>query len=115
MAAYGGIDIALDPFPYSGGVTTLEALWMGVPVITCPGAGFASRHAASHLANAHHPELVTPDFAEYEALAIELAADLARLAGLRACLRSDLRRSRLLDHVNFTRGLEAAFEDMVAA
>jgi predicted O-linked N-acetylglucosamine transferase (SPINDLY family) len=109
LAGYGGIDIALDPFPYSGGLTTCEALWMGVPVVTLAGERLASRHSASHLSNAGLPELIaaTPD--EYVAVARDLAGDAARLAELRASLRERVACSPLGNGELFTSNLLALF------
>ena len=74
------VDLALDPFPFSGSATTCEALWMGVPVITCPGETFASRHSLSHLSNVGLTETIARDLDEYVELAVSLAGDLPRLA-----------------------------------
>lgn len=97
LAAYQQIDVALDTMPYSGGLTTCEALWMGVPVVTLPGATFAGRHAASHLwaAGLQGWIAATPD--QYLAVILDLIADLPRLAELRAGLRSQVDRSPLCD------------------
>jgi predicted O-linked N-acetylglucosamine transferase (SPINDLY family) len=108
LARYGACAIALDSLPYSGGLTTLEALWMGVPVVTLPGRIFASRHSLSHLSNAGLPELVARDEGDYVAIAQALAQDRARLAALRGGLRARLAASPLLDHARFARGFEAA-------
>ena len=70
MAEYGQIDIVLDPFPYSGGLTTCEALWMGVPTVTLPGEIFASRHSMSHLSNVGLSDWVARDVQDYVELAV---------------------------------------------
>lgn len=108
LAAYGGIDIALDPFPYAGGLTVCEALWMGVPVVALAGNSFCARHALSHLANTGLPDWVAASEADYVALAIERARDLPRLAALRAGLRAQVAAAPLCDAPRFGRSLSAA-------
>ena len=97
LAEYQRVDLALDPLPYNGGLTTCEALWMGVPVVTCPGQTFASRHSLSHLANIGLHETIAVDHEEYIDLAVALATDLPRLAGLRAGLARRMSASPLCD------------------
>jgi len=109
---YNKIDIALDPFPYSGGLTTLESLWMGVPVVTLGGDRFAARHSVTHLTAAGVPELIADGPDSYLRIAAELAADLPRLEALRSGLRARMAASPLLDGVRFTRNLEAAYRAM---
>jgi predicted O-linked N-acetylglucosamine transferase (SPINDLY family) len=112
LAAYNEIDIALDPFPYSGGITTCEALWMGVPVITCPGETFASRHSFSHLSNIGMTETVAADTRDYVERAAGLAADLPYLATLRAGLRDRMARSPLCDGPRFAGHLATLLRDV---
>ncbi len=101
MAHYHRLDLALDTLPYSGGVTTCEALWMGVPVITCPGRTFAGRHSTSHLSNAGCGEFVAADLAGYVELAVQWANRIGELAKLRAALRDQVGRSPLCDAPRF--------------
>jgi protein O-GlcNAc transferase len=108
LAEYGGIDIALDPFPYSGGLTTCEALWMGVPTVTFPGQTFASRHSLSHLSNAGLGDWVADDLTGYVALAVAKASDVAALAELRRGLRTRVKASPLCDAPRFGAGLGVA-------
>jgi predicted O-linked N-acetylglucosamine transferase (SPINDLY family) len=108
LEQYAWVDIALDPFPYTGGLTTCEALWMGVPVVTRPGDYFATRHSASHLANVGLGDWVAADIDAYVALATSRAADIATLAALRGTLRARMAASPLCDTPRFARNLTAA-------
>jgi len=97
LAEYGEIDIALDPFPHTGGLTTCDALWMGVPVVTCPGELFAGRQSLSYLSTIGLTETIASDLDQYLELATGLALDLPRLAALRAGLRQQMAASPLCD------------------
>jgi predicted O-linked N-acetylglucosamine transferase (SPINDLY family) len=108
MGEYNQIDIALDPFPYSGGLTTIEALWMGVPTVMLPGEIFAARHSFSHMSNAGLTGWAAGDADAYVALAVRQAGDLPRLAALRAGLRGQVKASPLCDAPRFGRNLGAA-------
>lgn len=102
LACYNRIDIGLDPFPYSGGLTTLEASWMGVPVITCPGETFNSRHSLSHLTHLGFTDTVVGNLAEYVDLAVQLARDLGRVDQMRFLLRPLMQRAPLCNPTLFT-------------
>ena len=101
LGRYNRIDIGLDTFPYSGGLTTLEALWMGVPVLTFPGESPAGRHAAGHLWTIGHGQFIAGDVGGYIKLAAELAGDADRLARLRSGLRATVAASPLSDGPGF--------------
>jgi predicted O-linked N-acetylglucosamine transferase (SPINDLY family) len=106
LEKYGVIDIALDTQIYSGGLTTCEALWMGVPVVTLPGTTFMQRHSLSHLSNAGLPNLVAKNAQNYIEIAVDLANDLLKLAELRSTLRERVKKSPLCDGEEFTRNFE---------
>lgn len=112
LALYGEVDIALDPFPYSGGITTCETLWMGVPVIALRETAVNARHSVSHLLYAGLTEWIAHDANDYVARAISLASDVPRLASIRAGLRERLAASRLCDATRFTRQLEHEYRSM---
>jgi protein O-GlcNAc transferase len=105
LQEYHRIDLGLDTFPYNGGLTTCEALWMGVPVITCPGETFASRHSLSHLSVMGLTESIAGDLDHYVELALSLANDLPRLASIRSNLRERMAGSPLCDGKRFAANL----------
>ncbi|WP_049753511.1 FkbM family methyltransferase [Alkalilimnicola ehrlichii MLHE-1] len=109
LETYHRVDIALDPWPYSGGLTTIEGLYMGVPVITCPGPTFAGRHAASHLHNSGLDQFIAADFHDYKQIAVETAGDIEKLEALRAGLRKQCQNSPLGNHAQFATNLDRAF------
>ncbi|MBT9594831.1 MAG: hypothetical protein IV094_02435 [Vitreoscilla sp.] len=107
MQEYGDIDIALDPTPYNGGTTTLQALWMGVPVVTLAGGNFVSRMGASFMTTLGRPEWVATDEAGYVAMAAGLARDVALLRTARAPLREQMAASPLCDIKSYVVHMEA--------
>lgn len=112
LAAYGRVDIALDPFPYNGTTTTCEAAWMGVPTIALRGARHAARVGASILTQLGLTELIAETTESYVEIAASLARDLDRLANLRSDLRPRLQASPLCDAQGFCRNMERAYRDM---
>ena len=112
LAEYGDMDIALDPFPFSGGLTSCEALWMGVPVVTLAGELPVSRQTMGFLTLVGLSDLAATDLEQYLAIASELGRDTARLQNLRLSLRHTMQASPLCDAVTFTRNLEAAYRSM---
>ena len=109
---YQRIDLALDPFPYTGGITTLDSLWMGVPVVTLSGSTAVSRGSLTILSNVGLSELAVKSKADYAALAVALARDRARLHELRTGLRERLERSVLMDANRFTKQIESAYHTL---
>lgn len=107
-------DLFVDSFPYNAHTTASDSLWVGCPLVTRMGDTFPSRVAASLLANAGVPELITRSFEEYEALALRLARDPALLRGFRSRLEANRDRCALFDTPRFTRNLERAYEGMWA-
>lgn len=113
LDTYNNIDIALDPWPYSGGLSTIEALIMGVPVVSYPGKTFAGRHAATHLHHAGVPELIAQSWTDYKNKIILLANDSVRMLSYRNSLRDRLLESSVCDSALFASSLDTAFTQML--
>jgi predicted O-linked N-acetylglucosamine transferase (SPINDLY family) len=112
MESFDRTDIALDPFPYAGGMTTCDTLWMGVPVVSMSGRTAVGRGGQSILCNIGLPELVAHDPEQYVRIAVDLASDTARLANLRRKLRDRMQCSPLMHAGRFTAGFENAYRQM---
>ncbi len=113
LKSYDEIDISLDPFPYGGGATTFDALWMGVPVVTLSGSRPAGRLSTSILQQTGYPEWCASTPADYLNAATILAWDPARLATIRKELRCRVQSSSLCDEVGYVRRLEKLYRELV--
>jgi len=112
FAAYNDIDVALDTFPYPGGTTNYDALWMGVPIVTRTGDNAISRAGVSILSNIGATQWIANSDDEYIAIATKLADDSSQLLAIRSSLRSMMLNSPLMDAVGFTRDIETAYRYM---
>lgn len=112
LQSYGMLDIALDPFPYNGGTTTTESLYMGVPVLTLRGDRFVAHLAETNLQSAGLADWIAMDRDDFVAIAQRWAGDLPALNALRLGLRERVLASRLFDAKRFARDLEDAFQGM---
>lgn len=113
LARYRCADLFLDTLPFNAGTTASDALWAGLPVLTCAGNSFASRMAASLLTAIDLPELLTNSPEAYEELAVALALDPQRLPAIRKKLADQRLTSRLFDTPGFTRNLEHGLAQML--
>ena len=111
LELYHRLDIVLDTFPYNGHTTSLDALWMGVPVVSLAGERTVSRAGLSQLTNLGLPELVAHAEEDYVRIAESLAKDLPRLAELRSTLRDRMKSSVLMDAPRFARQVEQAYRE----
>jgi len=107
---YGQIDVALDTYPWAGGATTCDALWMGVPAVSLAGETAVSRGGYSILSNIGLEELVGHRPDEFVRVAAGLSVE--KLRELRGGLRDRMRRSKLMDGRAFAQGLEGAYRSM---
>jgi glycosyl transferase family 41/tetratricopeptide repeat protein len=110
LSRYRTMDLFLDTAPYNAGTTASDALWMGLPVLTCQGESFPARMAASLLQAIGLPELITTSSADYERRAVQLATEADALLRIRQRLAENRLSSALFDTPRFARNLEAAYE-----
>jgi predicted O-linked N-acetylglucosamine transferase (SPINDLY family) len=113
LARFRVMDLFLDTLPYNAGTTASDALWAGLPVITCAGRAFAGRMAASLLTAINLPELITETIVQYEDLAVKLAMSPNMMAKVRHKLARNRLTAPLFNTVRFTRNLEAAYLEAV--
>jgi predicted O-linked N-acetylglucosamine transferase (SPINDLY family) len=112
LRLYHRIDVALDTFPCNGHTTSLDALWMGVPMVSLVGKMAMARGGLSVATNLGLPQLAVNSAEEYARTAVEFASDLPKLAEIRATLRERMRASPLMDGPRFARNMEAAYRQL---
>jgi predicted O-linked N-acetylglucosamine transferase (SPINDLY family) len=112
LARHRAADLFLDTLPYNAHTTASDALWAGLPILTCMGESFASRVAASLLRAIGLPELIAADQADYESLAIQLAMNPVKLRSIRDRLTENRLTTALFDTPLFTRHIEEAYREM---
>ena len=112
LAQYRLADLFLDTLPYNGGATISDALWAGLPVLTCSGEAFAARLGGSLLQAVGLPELITGSLTDYESLAYELANDAPRLLAIRQKLAGNRTTHPLFDTDRYRKNIEAAYVTM---
>jgi predicted O-linked N-acetylglucosamine transferase (SPINDLY family)/SAM-dependent methyltransferase len=110
LARYQLADLFLDTFPFNGGTTASDALWAGLPLLTCAGQTFSSRMAGSLLRAVDLPQLITYNFADYEEKAVALANDPARVAAMKRQLAANRLTCALFDSPRFVRNLETVLQ-----
>jgi len=113
LARYQLADLFLDTYPFNAGTTASDALWAGLPLLTCAGQTFSSRMAGSLLRAVDLPQLITTSFAEYEEKAVALAHDRATIAAMKQQLSNNRLTCALFDSPRFVRNLEAALRSIV--
>ena len=111
LEQYSAVDIILDTWPYSGGLTTCESLMMGVPVITLTGDRFCGRHATAHVRAAGFPDWAASDEAAFVEAAVTLSSDLEALAALRRGIRKTTLTSPLCDVTGFSQAFYAVLRE----
>lgn len=114
LEQYADVDLALDTFPYNGGLTTCEALYMGVPVVTLRGQTHGARFGASILSNLDLPEFVVDNEADYVGRALYFSHALQRLQEIRSTLRARMEASPLMDAKGYMRDVEALYRKLIA-
>jgi predicted O-linked N-acetylglucosamine transferase (SPINDLY family) len=112
LELFSAVDVSLDTFPYGGGTTTLDSLWMGVPVIAATGPTSVSRSAASILQLLGLDDWVAPSVDAFVDVAVARASDPATIVALRRSLRARMQASPLTDEARFARSLESAYREM---
>jgi protein O-GlcNAc transferase len=109
LARHAHADLFLDTLPYNAHTTASDALWMGLPVLTCMGNTFASRVAASLLNSVQLPELITSSLQEYELKALDFAQNPTKITQIKQTLKAETTKSTLFDMAQFAKDIEQQY------